>query len=294
MGLCQAAQAVRCAGRVSAMANDSMPPADGEVRLGPLLLPAGKRIFGHMAAEPLLWATSDPVPDVGQVWLALHDMRQETGLVPILLSGVSGSTHPPWRGDQLRPWDTGELEQCPLSEVDQLEPGEVLATSWADSLDLDNDDPDQLEVIAPFSLQFPGMAPAQAEELSRAERANALTWFRPARVGLVPARRPADVLALVGFNGTVNRYQTPAQFTAVLRSWEERFGSVLVEVGFDHIRLLVQRPPRTRQAAEAVAAEHWAMCDEFWPTGPPDYALTTVGEIAAYIKDAPYWGFWLD
>ena len=42
-----------------------------------------------------------------------------------------------------------------------------------------------------------------------------------------------------------------------------RFGAVLLEVGFADIRLLVQRPPRTRQSAEAVAAEPWAVCGEF-------------------------------
>lgn len=270
------------------MANDVMPP-DGEVRLGSVLLSAGKRISGSMSDDPLLWATSDPVPDVGRVWLALHDMQQETGLVPITLAYLRGAA------GEGRPWDSGELhDQCLLSEVDLLDPAEVLARSWADSLDPEDDDPEQLEQIAPFSMQFPGMAPGQHEELSGAELAAALGSLGPARVGLVPAQRAADVLALVGFNGTGNRYGTPAEYTAVLRSWEARFGAVLLEVGFDHIRLLVQRPPRTRQSAEAVAAEHFAMCDEFWPIEHPSRALTTVPEIAAYVIASPFWGFWLD
>jgi hypothetical protein len=101
------------------------------------------------------------------------------------------------------------------------------------------------------------------------------------------------VLALVGYNGTVNRYGTPAQLTSVLRSWEQRFGATLLEVGFDHIRLLISRPPRVLPAAQAAAAEIWAMCDEFWKTthGP---ALCTVSEIADYIIDAPFWSLWLD
>jgi Domain of unknown function (DUF4253) len=54
----------------------------------------------------------------------------------------------------------------------------------------------------------------------------------------VPAARPADVLALVGYNGTANGYSTPEVLSAVLRSWEDRSGAVLVEVGFDRIRML--------------------------------------------------------
>jgi uncharacterized protein DUF4253 len=74
---------------------------------------------------------------------------------------------------------------------------------------------------------------------------------------------------------------------------EARFGAVLLEVGFAHIRLVVQRPPRTREAAQAVAAEHFAMCDEFWAMEPGRPALTTVQQIAAYVIGAPFWGFWL-
>jgi hypothetical protein len=32
------------------------------------------------------------------------------------------------------------------------------------------------------------------------------------------------VLALVGYNGTANGYGTPELLSAVLRSWEDRFG----------------------------------------------------------------------
>jgi hypothetical protein len=33
------------------------------------------------------------------------------------------------------------------------------------------------------------------------------------------------------------------------------------------------------------------MCDEFWPIESPETALTWVSDIAAYVKDAPFWGF---
>ena len=76
----------------------------------------------------------------------------------------------------------------------------MLAASWADSLDPDDDDPKQTQMVAPFSLQFPGLAPHQNEALSRAELTAALGSPPPARIGLVPASRPADVHALAGYN----------------------------------------------------------------------------------------------
>jgi uncharacterized protein DUF4253 len=109
----------------------------------------------------------------------------------------------------------------------------------------------------------------------------------------VPASRPADVLAVIGLND-VNRNVDPALLAAVLRSWEDRFGAVLIEVGFAHIRLLARRPPRTLPDIQAVAAELWAMCDEFWPIDQPGTAFRYVDEIAEYIAGTPIWSIWLD
>lgn len=266
---------------------DTSLPADGEVRLGSVLLPEGKQISGW-TADPLLWATSEPVPGAGGVWLALRDMQEQTGLVPILLAYLNEDA-------QDRPWDSGELDGgCGLPDVDRLDPAGVLASSWADSLDPEDGSPEQARRVAPFSLRFPGLAPGREELLSPAELAEAVGSLAPARMGLVPAARPADVLALVGFNGTANRYGTPAPLAAVLRSWEQRFGAALLEVGFDHIRLLVQRPPRTLPAAQAAAAEIWAMCDEFWEIEESRPALRNVSDIADYLVGAPFWSMWLD
>src|SRR4029077_198523 len=62
-----------------------------------------------------------------------------------------------------------------------------------------------------------------------------------------PAPRPSDVLSLAGFGGFANGFGTPAEFTAVLRTWEERFGAVLCGAGFADVRVLVTRPPTFEQ-----------------------------------------------
>ena len=261
-------------------------PADGPVRLGSVQLPFGKRLFGWDDEAPVLWATAEPVPNAAQVWKLLAGMGQDTGLTPFLLSHL--------RGEPDRPWDEGELtDRCDLASVDQLDPAAVLAQSWADSLPEEMDE-ELAETIAPYGLDFPGLAPRQEQQLTEAETDHALAWFTPARIGLVPAARPADVLALVGYNGAVNRYGTPDQLTAALRSWEDRFGATLIEVGFDHIRLLAKRPPRTLPDAQAVAAELWAMSDEFWPIDKPRTAICDIAATAEFILRIPIWSLWLD
>lgn len=73
----------------------------------------------------------------------------------------------------------------------------------------------------------------------------------------------------------------------MLRSWEDRFGARLLEVGYDDIRLLVSRPPQALEAAQQIAAEHFAFADEA-------HHLRGVGSIARAIVNNPFWDFWWD
>jgi Domain of unknown function (DUF4253) len=265
-------------------------PADGPVRLGSVQLPAGRQLSGWGEDAPRLWAASEPVPDAGRVWQALTDMHSGTGLVPVLLAFLDG-------GHEGRPWDTGELgPRCDLAAVDRLDAATVLAGQWAGSVPIaeELEDAELAAMVAPFGEPFPGLARGQDQPLTEAGLTRALSWFGTARIGLVPASRPADVLALVGYDGTVNSYDTPELLSAALRSWEDRFGAVLVEGGFAHIRLLARRPPRSLPDAQAVAAELWSFCDEFWPVDRPGTAVREVGAIAKHILDIPIWSLWLD
>jgi Domain of unknown function (DUF4253) len=240
---------------------------------------------------PLLWATSEPVPEAGRVWQQLSDMHADIGLVPILL----GFLEP--KGHSGRPWDSGELDnQCSLEDVDRLDPARVIARSWAGSVPSQRDideDPELAAELAPFGAGFPGLAERQTELLTDAELAGALGWFGPARIGLVPAGRAADVLALVGFNGAGNSDGTPEVLTAALRSWEDRFGATLLQVGFAYVRLLARRPPRTLPGAQAGAAELYSFCEEFWLTAS-NAAVHEISTIAKAVMDVPIWSLWLD
>jgi len=88
------------------------------------------------------------------------------------------------------------------------------------------------------------------------------------------------------------------EIAAVLRSWEDRFGARLLEVGYAAIRVLVSRPPQTSEAAQLIAAEHFAFCDEAGRTGLRGVgvlrSLTAAGvrvpgEVAVTVWLAPSW-----
>jgi hypothetical protein len=270
-------------------------PDEGPLHLGSVTLPAGRLITANYGSgEPVAWVTTDPVPEAGRVWNELTEMHHRTGLVPILLDGL--------HGDIRRPWDQGEFEDpWDIREADSLDIDDLLEDLWDSYLpDEDEDDEDTIRARAPFSRQFPGAAPAEHIALTEAERWRAFDTLLPpmrrvsspagkVRIGLVPADRPADVLAALGWTGLTNNWPDfPVAVTAVLRSWEERFGARLVDVGFADIRLLVERPPRTVEAAERVAAEHVMLADECID-GRRD-----IPGIAARLVKSPVWAFWWD
>lgn len=255
-------------------------PMDGELRIGPVTLPAGQRVTPLGAHEPVAWITGEPVLDIPRAWAMLSDAREQTGLVPVSVIGKNAR--------EIRPWEAGELyPPPPISDLDDLDPAAILAACWDSTIpDEEEDDAEAAEDRAPFSRRFPGLAPRQDQELPATERGRAIGSLRPAYLALVPASRPADVLPLVGWHGTL-QFDSSLPIAAVLRSWEDRFGARLVEIGFDELRLLVERPPRTLEAAQAIAAEHFAFADE-------SSGLNRISRIAPHLVGQPFWSFWWD
>ncbi|MFC8677231.1 DUF4253 domain-containing protein [Streptomyces griseorubiginosus] len=103
---------------------------------------------------------------------------------------------------------------------------------------------------------------------------------------LVPARRSADVPALVGWV-----YGGPVPLlTALLRSWEERFGARGVAAYGGEVLVSVARPPLDPAQAEQLALEHvLSTADNIVddpPTPFPEYARGLVGRTE--------WRFWWD
>ena len=64
-----------------------------------------------------------------------------------------------------------------------------------------------------------------------------------------------------------NSWDDVAEVSAVLRSWEDRFGAVLVRMHLSVLELAVPAPPWTVDDCMGVAAEHFAFtCDDDSPT----------------------------
>jgi Domain of unknown function (DUF4253) len=277
-------------------------PEDGAVEIGGLSLPAGKRAYAVDArgsggssvdwvSAPVAWITAAVVPLPGRIWSQLAEHSQGTGLVPFLAKSMDS--------DASRPWDSrfdfnlwGDL-----ADLDRINPADVLADGWAARAEVIDDEDDETrewieQKIAPFSAQFPGLAPAVTDRVSQSDLQRALDALPPARIGLAVASRPADVLPAIGWN-PANWIDGKLPVTAVLRSWEDRFGARLLEVGMAEFKVLAERPPHSLAAAQRLAAEHVAFADEcFYGLDPS--ACDGVAEIAERLVAQPIWGFWWD
>ena len=53
---------------------------EGPLQIGSVSLPAGVHIVSdHGTAQPVAWATTEPVPDAGRVWAALSGTHAQSG-----------------------------------------------------------------------------------------------------------------------------------------------------------------------------------------------------------------------
>jgi Domain of unknown function (DUF4253) len=282
--------------------DDVSLPEDGPAQIGPVSLPVGQRIYGmpvplfirqrfgiaDNSQQAVAWVTSRPMADAGEAWLALCEAHPRTGLVPVLLSRVGYASQRSITGEAF-----GLYGAQDVSLIDSMSAQTVLEAGW----DVGEDylDPDLAEERAPFGEEFPGLAPTEETRLPEATLREAVTAEEPAFLGLVAARRPADIPAAVGWSvfGSDTPWSPQArslEIAAVLRSWEARFGARPLRIGSDAIlRVLVERPPSTLEAATGVAAEHFAFADQCG-----DGSAYTVRDLAELLVGEPVWHFWWD
>jgi len=277
-----------------AMSLGAVPDAD-EMSIGGMWM-LGRQLRAW-SGVPVAWVTDKAFSGASLIWSDLGEksaepglrgfrhadeaFRKWPGLQPFLLSGMSD--------EPARTWETGEAVGEPedTTAIDRMDAARVLEGRWgAPGENEFAEDEDLRARFAPFGPRFPGLAPAVEEELDpELMRRAVFQYARDARMGLVPASRPADILPRLGW---CTQSITGSELAVVLRSWEDRFGARLLEVGFDEIRLLVSRPPQTLEAAQGIAAEHYAFADTVHK-GP-----SWIGEIARAIVNNPFWDFWWD
>jgi hypothetical protein len=227
------------------------------------------------AGKVVAWRTAAPCGDP-TLLAALVRAFPNTGLWPVRLSGE------PWRD---RPWNTGEMSGPHDSPVDDVDA--ILRRVWDHwvTLAVDFDGSERPgHPLAPYGLVFPGLAVAEGREPDVVAVVDAL-GRSPERLGLVAVRRPAEVPMALGVSNGCNYDLGSSELSAVLRSWEDRFGAVLVEVGFDTMTVVLPEAPTAD--AVSVAAELIAFC--------PDLTGGEGAEhIIASVSTATTWRFWWD
>ncbi|MEU4771172.1 DUF4253 domain-containing protein [Micromonospora sp. NPDC023644] len=248
--------------------------------LPPASLPPGRMVEPEDGGPPPYWLSDGPA-DPG-LWARMRARHPESGLWPLLLSGLSS--------DERRPWVDGEVRPADMSSPERHDVAELLARWWADRTTVDEDE--TLAATAPFGRNWPGLArPGDLAE-PPAELADECAEFLldgRTRLGLVPATRSADTLAVAGWSGPANYTGDAGEISAVLRSWEDRFGVRVVGAGFATLNLSVAAPPTSTEHALAVAAEHFAFC--------PDNVWQGDGSLTAYadqLLGMHSWLFWWD
>lgn len=237
-----------------------------------LQLPPG-RLIDTTTGEVVLWhAEQQAAPGS---WKALGRPAGRAGLLPVLVDLGSG---------QGGPEDWG-LTPEEMSYPGDHDADETLAEYWA-------------EVAAEEDGEWPGLAApltlAADPDTRATEVADVLSEgvpdFKEPHLALVAARRSADIPTALGWSGPANQDEDVARFSAVLRSWEDRFGIRVVALGYDRLALSVAAPPTGLAEAEAIAAEHFAFCSYSVLPGDDD----TLSSYAEKIIGERTWHFWWD
>ena len=239
------------------------------------------------SAQGLLWVSRSPVQPGW--WSTAHAQHASSGLWPLFLHGLR-------QEEPLRPWESGELSRrLVTSDPGDHDPAVLLREWFEGQIPLDEELAEMREIVAPFVDGWPGLARsggAADADGDAAELAELLVDFdrvTDARLGLVRAGRSADVPALIGWTGAVNHESDTARLSAVLRSWEDRFGVRLLALGFDTMILSVAAPPGDLEQARLVAAEHLAFCPDNITQG-----TESLEDYAVELIDAAQWEFWWD
>ncbi|MEU6141647.1 DUF4253 domain-containing protein [Streptomyces sp. NPDC047081] len=245
-------------------------------------LPAGRLIDATDDGpwhEPLLWL-ADGAAAPG-AWSAPAEAAPAVGLLPVLLDVGGGHGGP----------EEWELMPGEMSYPGDHDAEEVLEDAWDEYAEEDIDwpglaDGPHADANADSDADPDSVASGIVESLL-----DGAGPLKEPRLALVPARRSADIPTAIGWMGPANHESDTARLSAVLRSWEDRFGIRVVALGFDHLLVSVAHPPTTLAEAEALAAEHFAFCpDNIWQGA--DSTLAAYAEHQ--LLNQPAWHFWWD
>jgi hypothetical protein len=245
-------------------------PVSGAPVVGGVQLPRGSRCARF-------WSTDAGVEDAFGLARRLASVFSSTGLWPVI-----------WAWPDEEP-DAYVIGSANPARPDSLDAARLLRRSWRAT---------GLVRTGPF----PGIASGAGDARLAVEPFGDLVEELVADsappggfvVMLVPVNRPADVYSVLGMQTT--EYHTDDEMTAILRSWEERFGAVVSVLAPGVIDLAVGAPPRTGDDARRLAAEHAAFAPEEEWEGLDSAArqLRSTSRVPG-VNSARYWVFgWVD
>lgn len=221
-------------------------PADGTPTVAGITLPEGGPGPNFM---PAYWRSYEPLGDPSIFTSALAAAFAETGLWPVLWEVEEDPVN----------YMGGHADLSPLGHI---EPLDVLRTAWARIADYYSHRP-------AFANGFPGLARGTVTSGSRLPtddpfaRVNDLaarqSWRSPQFLILVPCNRPADALAVLDHSFS----QIPnAVLATMLRSWEERFAAVPVQLDASGVTLHIGVPVTDPAEAFKLAIELLTITEE--------------------------------
>lgn len=252
-------------------------------------LPPGRLVPG---SSPGLWMSDEPVVAPGRLWARYQAQAHETGWLPLLMAWpcANGLGHDPAEIAEVDVEASLHESWSSYQQARSLRPGHpAIEEIWPEDVAPLLADP------GPSFTAWPGLAaPADPhpgpspDAVARAAVGQMLHYFTTrfiAHVALVRADRTADVPALVGWEA-----DAPAlELSALLRTWEDRFGARVIGFEGSSVFVSVASPPLTSRHAAHVALEHVLtgasnLNDGTFPF--PDYAEALRGERL--------WSFWWD
>ncbi len=209
-------------------------PPEGTPTVAGLRLPLGIRL--PEVGPVSYWGSIEPLDDPGAFTAPLVAAFPQTGLWPLLWA---------WEDEPPSGYATGH------ADLDQL--GTVDAEDFLRRLGGED-----FEGLAAPSTLPDALADPFAEINDKPE---------PRWLLLVPCNRPADVAAVLDWQYS---FVAHAAITALLRSWEERFGAVPVEFSPSELTLHAIAPPTTQEQERLLAVEFELAGDYEEPPDPTE------------------------
>ena len=235
-----------------------------------------------------------------ELWTALRQRFPATGVWPVIRGAVeeAGEEFEYDPAETLRDVPRGSVPAVLTEQIAELHEGLCEAV---DDFDGSPDDLADLAAKADASgaLDYRGDAPGDDDPWPERDPGGAISLHSTGNISsgktlstvgfsLVPVKHPYEVPAYLGFGGW-NACPPPEVQVAVLREWERAYGAVPVCVAGDVLECVVDRPPRTKEAAMTLAAEQWAFCDDIVSQG-----TGSVRRLAMELYRSPQWFFWWD